>query len=401
MELLAPCGNMEKLKTAIHFGADAVYVGGKDYSLRAFAGNFDREELQAAVEYVHYAGKKLYVTLNIFPWDSDFDAIRDYVQFLDRIVVDGAIVTDPGVIAMIREITPDLPVHISTQSNVTNGHTAAFWAKQGAKRIVLARELTLDEIKGIRAILPPDCELECFVHGAMCISYSGRCLLSSYLSTRDSNRGECVQACRWQYQLSEVSRTDHPLTIEEDERGTYLLNSKDLNMIEHLADLQEAGVASLKIEGRMKTAYYVATVVNAYRRALDHLAAHPGTPCPKEIADEVYKCNNRQFCTGFYYGRGDANVSLDDSQSAGDYDFVGVVLDYRDGVATVQMRNRFAVGERLEILSCGISHNKQFVLEEITDQEGNKIEDAKIVQQILRLSIPYEVQAGDMLRRKK
>ncbi|MBO4534454.1 MAG: U32 family peptidase C-terminal domain-containing protein, partial [Clostridia bacterium] len=327
--------------------------------------------------------------------------IQDYVLYLDEIGVDGVIVTDPGVIALIGRVAPHLPIHVSTQSNVTNGHTAAFWARQGAKRIVLARELTLEEIKGIRAILPPECEIECFAHGAMCISYSGRCLLSSYLSTRDSNRGECVQACRWQYQVSEVSRTDHPLTIEEDERGTYLLNSKDLNMIEHLADMQEAGVASIKIEGRMKTAYYVATVVNAYRRALDHLAAHPGSPCPKSIADEVFKCNNRQFCTGFYYGRGDANVSLDDSQSAGEYDFVGVILDYQDGIASVEMRNRFAVGDRLEILSCGPSHNEQFVLREMTDKDGARVEDAKIVQQVLKLAIPYPVQTGDMLRRKK
>lgn len=401
MELLAPCGNMEKLKTAIHFGADAVYVGGKDFSLRAFAGNFDRATLAEATEYVHARGKKLYVAINIFPWDSDFDAIKDYVRYLVRVGVDGVIVSDPGVIELICAEAPDLPVHVSTQANVTNGHTAAFWAKQGAKRIVLARELTLGEIRVIRQLLPTDCEIECFVHGAMCISYSGRCLLSSYLSTRDSNRGECVQACRWEYKLSEVSREDNPLIIQEDERGTYLLNSKDLNMIEHLEDLDKAGVASLKIEGRMKTAYYVATVVNAYRRAMDHLNAHPGTPCPKEIVEELNKCNNRQFSTGFYYGREGANVSLDNSQSAGEYDFVAVVTDYQQGIATVEMRNRFALGETLEILSNGDSHNKQFVLNTMTDPDGQSVEDAKLVQQIFRIVCPYPVNVGDILRRKR
>ena len=401
MELLAPCGNLEKLKTAIHFGADAVYVGGKDFSLRAFAGNFDRAELAEAVEYCHTRGKKLYVTLNIFPWDSDFEKIQEYVLYLDEIHADGVIVSDPGVIALIREIAPHLPVHVSTQANVTNGHTAAFWAGVGAKRIVLARELTLDQIKEIRRLLPKECEIECFVHGAMCISYSGRCLLSSYLSTRDSNRGECVQACRWEYRVTEVSKEDKPLTIQEDERGTYLLNSKDMCMIEHLKDLQDAGVESLKIEGRMKTAYYVATVVNAYRRALDELYAHPDRPVSDEIAHEVYKCNNRTLSTGFYYGREDPNVSRDNSQSAGSFDFVAVVTDYRDGIAKVEMRNRFAKGEELEILAKGDSHNKRFVVSDMRDEEGVEVSDAKIVQQILYVPCPYPVESGDMLRRKK
>lgn len=401
MELLAPAGNMEKLKTALHFGADAVYVGGKNFSLRAYADNFDDEQLRQAVRYTHGLGKKIYVAVNIFPTDEDFEALGNYVVYLQNIGVDAAIVTDPGLIALSRMIAPDLPIHISTQANVTNGYTAAFWAEQGASRIVLARELTLQQIAAVRAKLPRYVGIECFVHGAMCISYSGRCLLSSYLTDRDSNRGECVQACRWQYRLAEASRPDSPLSVEEDDRGSYILNSRDMNMIAHLADLRDNGVDSLKIEGRMKTAYYVATVVNAYRRALDFLEVYPDRPIPQEWQDELYKCNNRSYCTGFYYGKDNANVCYERSQAVADYEFVALVLDWHDGMATVEQRNRFAVGEELEILSPGEACNKRFVVSAMQNEDGEQVDCAKLVQQRLRLPCKYALQVGDILRRRK
>lgn len=401
MELLAPAGNMEKLKTALHFGADAVYVGGKSFSLRAFADNFSNEELIEAVAYTHALGRKLYVTVNIFPTDADFVALEEYVRFLDEIGVDAVIMTDNGLIALTRKIAPNLAIHVSTQANITNGHTARFYADLGAERVVLARELSLAQIATIKSMLPASCEIECFVHGAMCISYSGRCLLSSYLTPRDSNRGECVQACRWSYSLAESTRGDHPLTIEEDGRGTYILNSRDLNMIEHLADLEKAGVSSLKIEGRMKTVYYVANVVNAYRRALDWLSVHPGEGLPQEIAAELNKCNNRTYSTGFYYPRVDANVNDANAQTNGDYDFVAVVLGYADGVAEIEMRNRFAVGDTLEVLSAGVGHNRCFRVAEILDKLGNSLAEAKLVQQKLLLRCEVPLLAGDILRRQK
>ena len=275
LELLAPAGNMEKLKVAFRYGADACYLGGKKFGLRAFADNFDKDELREAVNYAHDLGKKIYVTVNIVAHNNDFDGLDEYLCYLEKIGVDGVIVSDIGIITIAKTCAPKLDLHVSTQANITNKYAAKFYCDLGAKRLVLARELSLDEIKEIRDFIPNDVELEVFIHGAMCISYSGRCLLSKYLSERDGNRGACIQACRFEYTMCEKSRNGEEYTIQEDERGTYILNSKDLCMIEYIDKLVEAGVTSFKIEGRMKSPYYVATVVNAYRRAIDNFQRLP------------------------------------------------------------------------------------------------------------------------------
>ena len=394
-ELLAPAGNKEKLETAFHFGADACYLGGKDFSLRSFADNFDREEMKSAVDLAHSIGKKIYVTVNIFPSDADFPSLKDYVRYLGDIKVDGMLVTDPGLIDLAKKISPDLPIHISTQANVTNSYTAAFWHKMGAERVVLAREMSLSQIAEIKNNCP-DLQIECFVHGSMCISYSGRCLLSSYLTDRDSNRGECVQACRWQYRMTEVSREDS-LEIQEDERGAYVLNSYDMNMLSHLDDLVKAGVDSFKIEGRMKTTYYVANVINAYRRAID------GRGDIQTLDKELYKCKNRGYFTGFYYGKENAGVAYSKEQSGDGYAFCAVVLEKRkDGGYLIEMRNRFRIGDSLEILSSGDDFNKEFIVERMTDENGAVVEDAKFVQQklIVYPTAPRELYPADVLRKK-
>jgi len=397
-ELLAPAGNREKLDTAFHFGADACYLGGKNFSLRSFADNFDYEQLKDAVSYAHSLDKKIYVTVNIFPLDKDFAQIKEYIKYLDEIKADGVLVTDPGVIDLSKRLAPDLPVHISTQANVTNSYTAAFWHKMGAERVVLARELTLEQIAEIKNNCP-DLQLECFVHGAMCISYSGRCLLSSYLTDRDSNRGECVQACRWQYKMTEVSRVD-PLEIQEDERGSYILNSYDMNMLSHLRDLRNAGVDSFKIEGRMKTVYYVANVVNAYRRAVDLIDDENANL--QDLEAELYKCKNRGYFTGFYYGKENAGVAYSKEQSGDGYDFIAVVLEKNaNGGYKIEMRNRFKVGDKLEILSSGKDFNKTFTVVKIEDENGEEIQDAKLVQQrlIVYSAEDVELTPKDVLRR--
>ena len=320
-ELLAPAGNFEKLKTALYFGADAVYLGGKDFSLRSFADNFTADEMKRAVETAHAAGKKVYVTANIFARNADFSALSDYFRFLSEIGADAALVTDAGVFAAARAAAPALKLHLSTQANTTNKYAAKFWYGEGAERVVLARELSVAEISEIRDFCP-ELQLEAFVHGAMCISYSGRCLLSNYLAGRDSNRGECVQACRWKY---EVRAEGASCPVEEDARGTYIFNSKDLNLIGHLKELSEAGVDSFKIEGRMKSAYYLATVVNAYRRAFDRLAGKPSAFSDADIFGELKKCAHRDFTTAYALGENEKTVNYADSQTKGTCDFVAEV----------------------------------------------------------------------------
>ncbi len=402
MELLAPAGNREKLETAYHFGADACYVGGDAFSLRAYADNFDADGLKSAVKYAHSLNRLLYVAVNIFPFDEDFARLEEYVKYLESIKVDAVIVSDPGVVATVRELAPELPVHISTQANVLNGRTAEFWAKAGASRVILARELSVAQIKEIRDRLDPKVELECFVHGAMCISYSGRCLLSSYLSGRDSNRGECVQACRWQYALTEYTRQGEFYPIEEDSRGTYILNSKDLNMLAHLDDLIEAGVVSFKIEGRMKSPYYVGTVVNAYRRALDSYKSGAFNP---ELDKELYKCKGRGFTTGFYYkerGERVSEVSCDNSQTDGEYDFCAKVLGYdADRGLVIEQRNRFFKGDELEVLSNGKYFNYNIKIDRMEDEDGAEVTDAKLVQQRLYVPSAVQLEPMDILRRRR
>lgn len=397
-ELLAPAGSFDKLKTAFHFGADAVYMGGKNFSLRSYAENFDRDQMKQAIDFAHSIGKKVYVTVNIFPSNRDFDELEDYMKYLESVKADAVLLTDPGLIALTKSVAPDLPVHVSTQSNVTNWRTAKFWQDQGAERVVLARELSLPEIKEIKDRCP-GLQIECFVHGALCISYSGRCLLSSYLTDRDSNRGECVQACRWKYKLIEESRTD-PLEIEEDERGSYILNSTDLNMISHIEDLRNAGIDSFKIEGRMKTVYYVANVVNAYRRAID--LVNPTKTQLELLEQETYKCKNRGYSTGFYYGKETAKQTYSKEQKTDGYNFIAVVLGSVGDGFIVEMRNRFQKGDKLEILSSGDDFGKVFEVEKIVDESGNEITDAKLVQQKL-IIYPKEkvtLYPEDILRKK-
>ena len=394
-ELLAPAGTYEKMVTAFRFGADAVYFAGKKFGLRAFAGNFDDKEIETAVEYAHARGKKVYITINILAHENDFDGLEEYVKYLEKVGVDAVIVADLGIMAFIKEIS-DIEIHISTQANVLNSHAINLLAKMGIKRIILAREVSVAEIKKIRSRIPQDIELECFVHGAMCISYSGRCLLSNYLSGRDSNRGACVQACRWQYTINEISRRDgNKYEVQEDSRGTYILNSKDMCMIEHLSALQEAGINSFKIEGRMKSEYYVATVVNAYRKAID------GVGDLRQLKIETEKASHRQYTTGFYFGS-ENKECLETSMPVQSHEFVAAVLeDAENGTVKIQQRNRFKIGDILEVLSPNPeTFNKQILVENLKNVNDELVEDARHVQETLLLTTSLPLQKGDFLRKK-
>ena len=391
VELLAPAGTFLKLKTAFKFGADAVYFAGKKFGLRAFAGNFEDDEIEKAVNYAHSLNKKVYITVNILAHEADFDGLKEYIEYLDKIGVDAVIVADVGIIKLIRDVAPNLDIHVSTQANVTNSYSAKFFQDMGVKRIVLARELSIEEIKKIHEAVP-DMELEAFVHGAMCISYSGRCLLSNYFTGRDSNRGACVQACRWEYTITEKSRQGQQFPIEEDERGTYILNSKDLCMIKHLKELEEAGVCSFKIEGRMKSEYYVACTVNAYRRALNG-----------EDVDisELEKSSHRLFTTGFYFGEKDKEC-FTSSSPVQTHEFMALVLeDAKDDYVKIEQRNRFKVGDTLEVLSPDENFNKKIKVTEIKNLKGELIDDAKKVQEVLYLRTELALKEGDILRAEK
>ena len=398
LELLSPAGNMEKLKTAFYYGADACYLAGKKFGLRAFSGNFDEKELEESVNFAHKLNKKIYVTVNIVAHNKDFEGLDEYLKYLEKIAVDGIIVSDIGIMQLAKDVAPKLELHVSTQANITNKYSAKFFCDLGAKRLVLARELSIEEIKEIRDYIPKDVVIETFVHGAMCISYSGRCLLSNYLSGRDSNRGACIQACRFEYSICEKTRKGEHYDIQEDERGTYILNSKDLCMIEYLSQLIEAGVTSFKIEGRMKSPYYVATITNAYRRALDDL--NSGKPFNKQLLEEVEKTSHRRYTTGFYFGSKDKEY-IESSMPIQSYEFMAVVKDdTKDGYATIEQRNRFKVGDTLEVLSPNDTFNEKIIVEEMLDENGQMIEDASLVQQVLKLKTNLNLKAGDILRKK-
>lgn len=399
VELLAPAGNFSKLKTAIYYGADAVYIGGKNFSLRALSDNFTDDEIADAVIYAHARNVKIYVTVNIFARNNDFEKTAAYFRFLYNAGVDAVLITDIGLIDLCKEVAPGLSIHLSTQANTLNKYSVKAWQNYGLKRVVLARELSLGEVGEIHSFVP-GMELETFVHGAMCISYSGRCLLSNYLNGRDANRGECVQACRWSYELRERNKGGEYYPIEEDGRGTYILNSKDLNMINHIDELIAAGVVSLKIEGRMKSEYYLATVVNAYRRAIDEYYKI-GDKYKKNTMfyDELTKTNHRAFTTAFNLGKNPDTINLQDSQSAGSKQFAAIVTDCVDDVVTVEMRNRFRRGDVLEILSPSENFNKTFTVGKMIDENGDIVEDAKMVQQKLKLEIGLNLSAGDILRK--
>ena len=395
VELLAPAGNYSKFLTAMHFGADAVYVGGKNFSLRTFADNFTAEELRSAVLHAHALGKKVYVTANIFAKNADFKQLEDYFQFLQEIGADAAIVSDPGAIYAAKKVSPNLALHLSTQANTTNKYSVKFWQEQGVSRVVLARELSLDEIASIHDFVP-EIELEAFIHGAMCISYSGRCLLSDYLDGRSSNRGACVQSCRWRYELRALNATNGQsewLPIEEDGRGTYIFNSKDLNLLQHLDKMQAAGINSFKIEGRMKSGYYLSTVINAYRRAMDG----------QDLSISQTELNNvahRDYTTAYALGNNKETVNYADSQSKGDYTYIADVVEGGEGYVVAEMRNRFKKGDVLEVLSPDENFGKTFTATEIRDAKGEETDDAKLVQEHYTISCPYKLRKGDYLRRK-
>ena len=394
-ELLAPAGSYAKFLTAMHFGADAVYVGGKNFSLRTFADNFTAEELSSAVSHAHSLGKKVYVTVNIFAKNADFEQLKEYFLFLESIGADAAIISDPGVIYLAKQVAPKLPIHLSTQANTVNKYAVKFWKEQGLSRVILARELSLKEIAEIHAFVP-DIELEAFVHGAMCISYSGRCLLSDYLDGRSSNRGACVQSCRWRYEVRAINATNGEsewLPIEQDEKGSYIFNSKDLNMLTYLQEMEGAGICSFKIEGRMKSGYYLATVINAYRRAMDGEAL---SISEKELCNVAH----RTYTTAYAMGKNSETVNYDDSQSKGDYVYIADVVDSKDGFVYAEMRNRFKQGDVLEVLSPDNNFEKVFTVEEMYDSKEEETMDAKRVQEIYKIKCPFILHQGDYLRRK-
>lgn len=399
-ELLAPAGNMEKLKMALLYGADAVYLGGKAFGLRAFGGNFNNEELQEAVDFAHKLGKKIYVTVNIFPHNSDIAKLPAYLTFLNEIKVDAILVADLGVFTLAKGYAPDVELHISTQANNTNWAAVNAWGELGASRVVLAREMSLEEIKEIREKC--SVELEMFVHGAMCISYSGRCLMSNYLTGRDANRGSCAQPCRWNYALVEEKRPGQYFPVLEDERGTYIFNSKDMCLLPYLPDVIASGVDSLKIEGRMKSVHYAASVVKAYREAIDsYFAAPEQFEVKKEWVEELDKVSHRAYTTGFYYGR---PTEKDQIYGTSSYtqtsDFVGLVLDYdeKTGFATVEQRNNMKVGQEIEIFQPHLAGYRQ-ILQEMYNDEGEAIQVAPHPQQIVKIRMDKPVEPYGILRR--
>lgn len=401
VELLSPAGDMNKLKTAFYYGADAVYIGGKSLSLRALAGNFSNEEIIEAVKYSHNLGKKIYVTVNILARNYDIESAKEYLMFLQDAKVDGAIISDVGLISLAKEFAPNLPINISTQANTLNYKAVEFWKDYGVKRVILARELSLKEIKEINKKVP-GIEIETFIHGAMCISYSGRCLLSDYKTGRSSNRGACVQACRWNFEIREKGSNGAYMEMQEDERGTYILNSKDLKLIDYISELIDAGVCSFKVEGRMKSEYYLATVINAYRRAIDeYYKIGKDYKNNSLYNDELEKTAHREFTTAYLLGENDRTENFCDSQSKGTYKFIANVLENSiDGYALIEMRNRFKVGDRLQVLSPTESFNKEIIVDKMLDEKGNLIEDAKLVQQRIKLFTNVKLSKGDILRIK-
>ncbi|MBR3868559.1 MAG: U32 family peptidase [Clostridia bacterium] len=390
-ELLCPAGSFESMKTALHFGADAVYAGGPFMQLRAGNAGFSEENIIKAAELVHGEGKKLYITVNCFATNSEIDRLPDYARFLYETGVDGVIVSDLGSVITIKNAAPDLPVHISTQANIQNYKTAEVYYNMGAERVVLGREMTLEEIAELRARTPKDMEIEAFVHGAMCMSYSGRCLISSYLSGKSGNHGECTQPCRWMYNIVEEKRPEQHFTVIEENGTSAILSSHDLCCIDFLDEIAKAGVVSFKIEGRMKSPYYVATVTNAYRQRMN------GTASLDELKYELECASHRPYSTGFYYGalKYDHNNDGLYHQSC---KFIGIVLgEDTDGRYFVEMRNRFSVGDRLEILSPN-SSGKSFTVESIKDKNGNDRQTAHLPQEILSVACNEKLSEGDILR---
>lgn len=403
-ELLAPAGDLEKLKIAVLYGADAVYIGGEEYSLRAKAKNFTEEQMKEGIEFAHSHGAKVYVTANIYAHNSDFEGMAEYFKKIEAIGADAILISDLGVFSVAREAVPNMEIHVSTQANNTNYMSANMWYKLGARRVVVARELSFKEIKTIRENIPADMDIEAFVHGAMCISYSGRCLLSNYLSGRDANKGECVHACRWKYYLMEETRPGEYMPVVENERGTYIYNSKDLCMIEHIPELIDAGVQSFKIEGRMKTPFYVGTVVKAYRQAIDDCLKDRALYESKKeyYLEEVSKASHREYTTGFYYRKPDGNEQVYTNNSyIRDYDFIGMVEEDYDeitGCAVVMQRNKFEVGDEIEVMPAK-GESWKMTVTKMWNEDGEEVMSAPHPQQLLKVKFDKPVKKHDMLRK--
>ncbi|NLM35062.1 MAG: U32 family peptidase [Clostridiales bacterium] len=401
-EILSPAGNLEKLKTAIDFGADAVYLGGSKLNLRAFADNFTNEDLKEGIKYAHDRGKKVYVTLNVFPHNEDLDGLEEYLVELYNLGADALIVSDPGIIMTAREVVPNFELHLSTQANNVNYRSGLFWYKQGIKRIVLARELSMNEIIEMRKKLPAECEIEAFVHGSMCMAYSGRCLLSNFLTGRDANRGVCAQPCRYKYYLTEEKRPGEYYQILEDDKGSYIMNSKDLCMIEYIPQLVSAGISSFKIEGRMKSAFYVAVITKAYREALDAYWKDPENYVfNKKWLEDVDKVSHRQYYTGFYFNDPNKQV-YENSSYIRNYDIVGVVKNYNEETkrATIEQRNKVFEGEEAEVLR-PVGDYFKIKLNDMRDLEGNKLESTPVAQMIYTIQCDEKLEVNDMIIVKK
>ncbi|MDK7377292.1 U32 family peptidase [Peptoniphilus harei] len=403
IELLAPAGDINKLKTAVEYGADAVYLGGESFGLRKASKNFSMEDIKWATDYLHERGKKIHVTLNIIPHNHDMEGVEDYIRDLYEIGVDALIVADPGMFMKVKEVAPDFPIHISTQGSVTNVETVKFWQKLGAERVVMARELSLKEVADIIKEVGDSIEVETFAHGAMCMSYSGRCLLSNYMTGRDANMGDCAQPCRYKYHLVEEKRPGEYFPIEEHDEGTFIMNSKDLCMIEHIDEMIEAGIASLKIEGRVKSEYYLATVIRSYRMAIDAYYRDPENyKYDPSLLEEIKKVSHRDFTTGFFFGQANENsqVYKDNSYIRG-YDFVGIVLDYDEEtkIATIEQRNRVFVGEEIEIFGPGVKHF-DYKIEKMLDDKDREIDVANKAKQIFKIKIDQPIKKGFILRRE-
>ncbi len=403
-ELLAPGGSLEKLKTAIDYGADAVYIGGDAFSLRVAAENFSIEDMRQGLAYAHERGKRVYLTANIIPHNDDLSDFESYIKEIRPLGFDGILVSDLGMFDIVHTTAPELPIHVSTQANNTNYRSALMWHKLGAKRVVLGREMSFKEISEFRDKLPSDLELEAFIHGAMCISYSGRCLLSNYMTGRDSNAGACAHPCRWNYSLVEEKRPGEYFDVEENNRGTFIFNSKDLCTIEHIPELINSGITSLKIEGRVKTSFYVATVVGAYRREIDRYLSDPENYVfdPSEL-EELCKVSHRPYTTGFYFGRPGADAQVYESSSyIRDYELIGIVKAYDalSGRMTVTQRNRFFEGDEIEIMQ----PMRPFLttsVKNMRDEKGEHITSAPHAEQIVTIDAPMPVCEGAMLRKKR
>lgn len=404
LELLIPASSLEVLKIAVIYGADAVYIGGEAFGLRAKAKNFTLEEMKEGIEFAHAHDCKVYVTANILAHNYDLDGARQYFKELKQIGPDALIISDPGMFTIAKEELPDIDIHISTQANNTNYMTYQFWWKQGAKRVVSARELSLNEIKQIREYIPDEMEIETFMHGAMCISYSGRCLLSSFMAGRDANRGACTHPCRWKYSIVEESRPGEYMPVYENERGTYIFNSKDLCMIEHIPEMLNAGIDSFKIEGRMKTALYVATVARTYRLAIDEFIQDENL-YKKRIPfykSEISKCTYRQYTTGFFFGKPDENTQIYDTNTyIKEYTYLGIVGEQNaQGLYHIEQRNKFSVGETIEVMRPN-GDNILVTVKRITDERGVDMESAPHPKQQLYIDLGVKLEQYDVLRRKE